>query len=900
MDRSKTSTDLNSQIQFCRGSHGSGNPRRTHLGRMGILRLRDSFLRVACPFFVLIFVFAFNLPLKAQIRIGGGIAFGRGLTEDDNQTSDVESGGVLQTNPDLESILQQAERIRDDGNYRVAAQLWDAVLKQSGDSLYSSDGSTYYSLVEQVEGILATLPPEGLAVYRVLADAEAKEIMAQANGPNDIEALNEVVRQYFVSSLGDEAAFKLGCIYLDRYDFIGARRMFEKIATQYPEPSIPMEELYTRIALCQSFLGDVKLARVSLEKAEEFSANTPKATLVRESLGTLSVGENTSRIELNYTNPMGNEKRYGAMPPIPPEMMKQDLAAIWQFYFEPKTQYRKAVDVAGAILTGSSASGDSVKNTMSVEERRVVKAWRDKNWRPAGHLLFEDDRVYFKTGADVSVWNRNKILKAAKNDAAETKLDSAIQWRSVWHNIFEQDEATRMMELIQQNMGVVRRGSNGTTVSTGAIPAGPLQVQLFGDKIYQQMSIHNKNFYSIEGKSFSDTHKKIVSNAQPQWNATVRRSRQNHLTCYDSETGLVQWTLPREIEDDKDGDLTLEEDEPEWLASGGFMSAPIGYGEIILVPVNAGGAISLYALDPKQEGKTIWKSFLCDEPETGAVPWSAIDLSIDGSDLFVSCGMGVVFVVDPASGTIRFAKRYSRNGKAKPSPVRNGWMPNRMEFDGWSNDVIIPYGRQMICFSSDSDEIEAFDRNSGKTIWRSEMTPLGFKVDYLLGVYNDMLYAAGSETIVAYDLKGEGRMIWGADQAFDGKQSHGRGMLTPSGIYMPVEDSIYQFDLQGKGGKAKLVAKVHVDLGTGAPVGNLYSDGERFWVHGANRIYALGPAPNSPKDKKDEDAEDKVSDNRSPKSLDVMTVFSDERDWLTPNRVPAIPVSNPVPIKIKR
>ena len=778
-----------------------------------------------------------NVCGQLAIRFGGrGVA----VASTDDEV-DIESGGVLQTNPDLESILQQAERIKEDGNYRVAAQLWDAVLKQSGDALYSSDGSTYYSLVQQVEDILANLPPEGLAAYRVLADAEAKEIMAQAKGPNDTEALNQVVRQYFVSSLGDEAAYTLGCIYLDRFDFIGARRLFEKVAIQYPEPTIPMDELYTRIALCQSYLGDVKLATVSLERAEEFNPNAGKVALVRDSLGKLSVGNNSNQVASNYIVPMGDEKRYGTMPAVPASMMEQDLVAIWQYYYEPKTKYKKAADAEGAMLTGTEAHGSSVKSTVNSSERSLITAWRDKNWRPAGHLLFQDDRVFFKTGADVSAWSRKKVVEASRQNKVEKSVDDAIAWRSVWHNTFEQDEATKAMEMVRQSTGITRRGTGGTT--TGVTPTGPMQVQLFGDTIYQQMSIHKNQLFAIEGKSFGDTQTNIVTTTtRPQWNASVRRTRSNYLTCYNSVNGHVQWSLPKEVEDDVDAAAAIVEDEePDWLAGGGFMSAPIGYGDTILVPVNVGGAISIYALDPKQEGKTIWKSFLCDEPETGAVPWSAINLSIDGSDLFVSCGMGVVFVLDPASGTIRFAKRYARNGKTSPTQQRNGSLPNRMTFDGWSSDLIIPYGRQMVCFNSDSETIEAFDRNTGKTIWKSEMTPIGFKVDYLLGVYNDMLYAAGVETIVAYDLKGEGRMIWGADQVFDGKQSHGRGMLTPKGIYIPVEDTIYEFDLAGQKGKAKLLNKVHVDLGSGAPLGNLYSDGERFWVHGANRVYALGP-----------------------------------------------------------
>ena len=205
-------------------------------------------------FFCLVVMMGVNWPhaVLAQRRVqafprarliedrGIDMGLGAGLGPiPQTRSVDPESGAVLKTDPDLEASLETAERFKNDGNYRVATQLWQAVLQRSGDALYSSDGIVYFSLVRQVEQILSELPPEGLAAYRVIADAEAKEIMAQARGPNDVTALNQVVRQYFISSLGDEAAFQLGSIYLDRFDFIGARRMFEKIVKQYPDPSVP-------------------------------------------------------------------------------------------------------------------------------------------------------------------------------------------------------------------------------------------------------------------------------------------------------------------------------------------------------------------------------------------------------------------------------------------------------------------------------------------------------------------------------------------------------------------------------------------------------------------------------------------------------------------------------------
>ena len=51
---------------------------------------------------------------------------------------------------------------------------------------------------------------------------------------------------------------------------------------------------------------------------------------------------------------------------------------------------------------------------------------------------------------------------------------------------------------------------------------------------------------------------------------------------------------------------------------------------------------------------------------------------------------------------------------------------------------------------------------------------------------------------------------------------------------------ILQFALARDNDRPKLMAESSVDLGTGAPLGNLYSDGEKIWVHGANRLYVLG------------------------------------------------------------
>ena len=118
------------------------------------------------------------------------------------------------------------------------------------------------------------------------------------------------------------------------------------------------------------------------------------------------------------------------------------------------------------------------------------------------------------------------------------------------------------------------------------------------------------------------------------------------------------------------------------------------------------------------------------------------------------------------------------------------------------------------------------------------------EVDYVIGLYNDILYVGGFKTLIAFQLKREGAMLWGGREMFGDQKSRGKAMLTPDGIFVPVEDSIIQYSLEGDGsGRADEIGAVKVDLGTEAPVGNLYSDGQRIWVHGASRLYALQPDP---------------------------------------------------------
>ena len=774
----------------------------------------------------------------------------------------------LKTDPELEAFLEKAERFKQDGNYRVATQLLQSVLERSGDSLYSDDGQLYFSLVRQVESILAKLPAEGIAAYRINADAEAKSILAAgreaaANGADEIGSLNQVVNQFFNSSVGDDAAFRLGTIYLDRYDFIGAARMFEK-ALLHPDTSIPAAAVHIRIALCKLFLNDAESAEQALQKATEADPSVRGANSISEALDNLQSGRlllspDTNQSSSGWTMPLGNSERYGMAAEVDLSLLGDKMVSAMQYYYPPLTRYRKRVDTEGVILAGKNAYGKAVEKTLSSQESKLQEAWIKNTWRPNGTLLFDEYRVYFKTAREVVALELAQ-LPLNGNANIVTKPDpTTIAWRSVWANNFAIDGATA----VRQKMDHQLNGRRNKRNSKQAVPpASVSEVQFFGDAIAAQMSIVDRVLYSIEGKiddsvagGASGRTGRIQAGGGVIWGQGFTRQRFNHLVAYDLDRdGYVKWQVPRQLDaaakrqlqltpEEADANEDDNQEESPFLSDGGFMAAPIGYRQTLIAPVNRSGSIWVYALDPADQGKTLWKVYLCEEPSTGAAAWSPINLSIDGSDLFVSCGLGVLFVLDPSSGAVRFAKRYERGGKSDPLFARGGWSrPYRKIFNGWSSDTIVPYGRQLIRLSSDADSIQSIDRETGKLLWDRDLSPVSERFDYLLGVRDGVLYAGGKETVVALDLKSGGRILWGGDPMFDGEQSLGRGMLTEQGVFVPAGEKILLFSLdQPKSISAPEPSQtINVDLG-GFPVGNLFSDGQRIWVHGGNRIYALNP-----------------------------------------------------------
>ena len=206
--------------------------------------------------------------------------------------------------------------------------------------------------------------------------------------PDDPQALSEVVRKYFVSSVGDDAAFKLACQALDRFDFVGALRLLKKIQNQHPDCNLDKLELTARISLCQVLMGDPAGAKDTLTGTNYDEANTDQRIQAVRALVAQARNGEVAGFE---TVQAASFKNYKLFPTLPADFLERDLQTVWQSYLEPNDLYNSG-DRVDRVLR--EASPEQVEETVNSQERAQIEKWQENAWRPTGQLLVEIGRAH--------------------------------------------------------------------------------------------------------------------------------------------------------------------------------------------------------------------------------------------------------------------------------------------------------------------------------------------------------------------------------------------------------------------------------------------------------------------------------------------------------------------------
>jgi hypothetical protein len=234
---------------------------------------------------------------------------------------------------------------------------------------------------------------------------------------------------------------------------------------------------------------------------------------------------------------------------------------------------------------------------------------------------------------------------------------------------------------------------------------------------------------------------------------------------------------------------------------------------------------------------------ICDLPQLQPPATTLVQLAVQGSDVFMVCGCGVMANVDAGSGQLRWVRRYPRSVEEMDAEggnqqffgrVNQDWQRYRLQ--GWSHDLATVWGNWVVVAATDTNYLAGYRRTDGALVWQAPRADvLGCTVDQWLGVADGIAYATGPRGLIAYELAAEGR-LYGTPQRLEQPVS-GRGLITTQGILLPVQDHLELYDLR----TLVKLKEIPVQMPGKMPVGSLVSDGSRLWIAAMNRLIAVEP-----------------------------------------------------------
>ncbi|MEX0776883.1 MAG: PQQ-binding-like beta-propeller repeat protein [Phycisphaeraceae bacterium] len=721
-----------------------------------------------------------NMKIQGRIEIKAMQIVG----DDGAASTAPPQGASLNTDSEVDSHLRRAAEYIEEGKHHEAILVMQHVIDTAGHVLTTRDGRTYQPVTEAVEQALAQLKdahPQAFAVYRAQADSEARALMLRDGSPGSAneKALEEVLRRYFISAWGDDAAMALGGLMMDRYDFAGARRLFRKVLLAHPDPDVDQVRLLLSLAVASAQSGDRTGVADALARLERLL----KAPHAHD--GGAGLGRQAAWIE-QVRRAVAADARLAPSAPGPQLPAALDIAgqaALMTRLWEVRTP----LITAQSIRTREARLKGGFGNQRPQRRPELITRWRDHGWFPTAQVVTADGRICLVERDRVVCYDvdSGELLW----ETPEAALEQAQS---------RQSERAAMMVMLNGNLGL-------------PMPTTPEEVALFGDRTATALTLIDQTLYHLRQPAGSWG---LVG----QTGRRIETMQSNTLIARDLSTGQSRWERPA-------GDLGPAADRPaRWLAT------PVLCGDRLLAPLEQNTGQYLAALD-RDSGQVIWRTYLCSAV-VESDPWTPLAVAVDGNDVFVLTAQGVVMALDGADGALRWASRYERGLPETMSDFHPALMRRLRSnaVSGWDDNTILVQGDRLIVMPADSSALLCLDRSTGQVRYQADKG----SHRYGLGVIDQRVVVAGPDGVACYrgdDATGAWQLLWRADV----DDSHGRGVLTQGAVYVPEQDHIVCLDLA----TGRRTSVLHADTPRGDPVGNLFYDGQQLLVRGLDQTYML-------------------------------------------------------------
>ena len=691
---------------------------------------------------------------------------------------------MFETDLDAGALLSRALSAVEIGQYRDAVLILDHVIAEYGHFAYETEAGMVRNVRSIAERHIADMPAEGLALYRIHVDARARALVAEPiETSRDIEALRSIVDRYFLSGAGDDAAYVLAGLMLDRGEARHAHQLLSRVIERYPDPSIDQRDLLTRYAYASATMGSTdQVERVLLRLETEFDVTQTKLQRVRDVLArsTSRVADTASQ---SWQQAWGGANRTGVMPSLigdPLQHGRHRLAVAWSQPFP--------------LVNASGFWGQRryALNGMSMQSwPSLIMRWREHDWTPTRQILFRDGRMYFATPLGIEC----------------REIDSG---QRVWGPSHDPSNDNKITHASYRN------------ASSQSWPTTQEELFGFGDRLGGAMSLVDDTLFYIDRNDQANWPRAHEVQNAARRNQIVPAG--NRLVAQDIQTGRARWTRGLAITP------------TDTLASVRFLAAPVPFEQNVITVVDRNGELFLIALEA-DTGHIAWEQFLCGSPSPNLPPVVPAGLLIDSDHVFVLPGNGAVFCHDAHAGSLIWARRYAQSFRENQRHRHSQQAVGReLGLLGWEDNALFVRNRTLAVAPWDAQQLLLLDRDTGAVRLSAEtaesIQPLSIdQPRYCLGLHDDHLILAMGDELTAVELT-TGQTTWRAPL----ENITGRAAITADAAYVPCDDAVVVVDLIGEG---RLVASIPVHRAGRIPLGNLVCDGDRLLGVGPGHAYSL-------------------------------------------------------------
>ena len=148
----------------------------------------------------------------------------------------------------IEAAPEDFKRYAGRKQWEKAFKHIEKVLNSKANGLVlANDGIMLPSRLLAREALME-LPPAGKEAYRLFFDPEAKKLLEQAQGKQELAKLTEIVSKFLITGVGDVAADRLADLHFEEGPFSQAIAAWQSILEERPDSKISRLRLRVKLA----------------------------------------------------------------------------------------------------------------------------------------------------------------------------------------------------------------------------------------------------------------------------------------------------------------------------------------------------------------------------------------------------------------------------------------------------------------------------------------------------------------------------------------------------------------------------------------------------------------------------------------------------------------------------